>query len=83
MAKKIAISKLNATTLDILNVIRENASAEYRNKIPEITDIKDLPRVGDIIYGYPALANEFIALLKETYSSEKYFLSLFLYFFYN
>ena len=63
MAKKIAISKLNATTLDILNVIRENASAEYRNKIPEITDIKDLPRVGDIIYGYPALANEFVSAL--------------------
>ena len=63
MAKRVAISKLNATTLDILNVIRENASADYRNRVPEISDIKDLPKVGDVIYGYPALANEFVSAL--------------------
>ena len=63
MAKRIAISQLNATTLDILNVIRENASADYRNRVPEIDNIKDLPRVGDVLYGYPALANEFVGAL--------------------
>lgn len=63
MAKRIAISKLNATTLDILNVIRQNASASYAEKVPEITDIKDLPKVGDVLYGYPALANEFLTAL--------------------
>lgn len=63
MAKKIAITKLNATTLDILNVIHENASAQYRDQVPAITNIKDLPRVGDVLYGYPALANEFVSAL--------------------
>lgn len=63
MAKRIALSKLNATTLDILNVIRTNASAAYRDQVPEITDIKDLPRVGDVLYGAPALQNEFVNAL--------------------
>lgn len=63
MAKRIAITKLNATTLDILNVIHENASPAYREQVPTITDIKDLPKVGDILYGYPALANEFVSSL--------------------
>lgn len=63
MPRKIAITEMNATTLDILNVIRENASADYRDRVPEITDIKDLPRVGDVLYGYPALSNEFVSAL--------------------
>lgn len=63
MAKRIAVSKLNAGTLDILNVIRTNASPLYRDKVPDITDVKDLPKVGDVLYGYPALANEFLEAL--------------------
>lgn len=60
MAKRIAVSKLNASTLDILNTIRANASTEYQNLVPEIKDVKEIPRVGEILYGYPALANQFI-----------------------
>lgn len=63
MPKRVAITKLNATTLDILNVIRNNASPEYRDRIPEITDVKQLPKVGEVLYGYPAMANEFINAL--------------------
>ena len=60
MAKRIAVTTLNATTLDILNTIRANASYEYQNSVPEITDVKEIPAVGEILYGYPALANQFI-----------------------
>ena len=60
MAKRIAVSELNATTLDVLNVIWTNASQSYKDKVPQITDIKDLPKVGEVLYGYPALANEFL-----------------------
>ena len=60
MAKRIAVTKLNASTLDILNTIRANASSEYQNLVPEITDVKEIPRVGKVLYGYPALANQFI-----------------------
>lgn len=60
MAKRVAVSTLNATTMDILNVIRQNASQEYQNAVPEVTSEKDIPKVGEILYGYPALANQFI-----------------------
>lgn len=63
MAKKIAVSTLNASTIDILNVIRANASEEYRDKVPEVTKENEVVRVGDVLYGYPRLANEFIGSL--------------------
>lgn len=63
MPKKIAISKLNASTVDILNVIRQNASLEYQNMVPEIDDNTMIPKVGEILYGYPALANQFMNAL--------------------
>ena len=63
MAKKIAISTLNASTIDILNTIRANASYEYQSSVPEITSVHDIPAVGEVLYGYPALANQFINAL--------------------
>ena len=60
MPRRIAISSLNATTMDILNTIRANASYEYQQLVPEITDPTEIPRVGEVLYGYPALANQFI-----------------------
>ena len=59
MAKKIVSTTLNATTLDILNVIRANASLDYQSQIPTVTKASDVPVVGEIIYGTPALANQF------------------------
>ena len=63
MAKRPAVSRLNASTIDILNVIRANASQAYRDTIPEVSSFKDIPNVGDILVGYPALANEFVDAL--------------------
>lgn len=63
MAKKVAISVLNARSIDIVNVIRQNASYEYQQNIPAITSEKDLPAVGEALFGYPALANQFINAL--------------------
>lgn len=63
MAKRIAISTLNASTIDILNTIRANASYEYQNLVPEITDAVDIPKVGEVLYGYPAMANQFLNAL--------------------
>ena len=60
MAKRVAVSTLNASTIDILNTIRANASYEYQNVIPVIDSEKDIPRVGELLMGYPALANQFI-----------------------
>lgn len=63
MPKRIAISTLNASTMDILNVIRTNASAEYQASVPEVTSERDIPRVGEVIYGNPSLSNYFINAL--------------------
>lgn len=63
MARRVAVSELNASTIDILNTIRANASYAYQNQIPEITKATDIPAVGQVLYGYPALANEFLNAL--------------------
>lgn len=63
MPKRVSVSKLNASTIDILNVIRQNASYEYQSTIPEISTEADIPKVGEMLYGYPALANQFINAL--------------------
>lgn len=60
MAKRIAVTTLNASTYDIINTIRANANYEYQSLVPEVTQETDLRKVGDILYGYPALANQFI-----------------------
>ena len=63
MAKRIANTQLNGRTIDILNVIRTNASYEYQQSIPLINDAQGIPRVGEALYGNPTLANEFINAL--------------------
>ena len=63
MPRRIAVNTLNASTLDILNVIRANASLEYQNSVPKVTQTSDIPKVGEVIYGTPAFANQFINAL--------------------
>ena len=63
MARRIANSTLNASTIDILNVIRQNASYDYQQNVPEVTTVNDIPKVGEIIYGTAAFANQFINAL--------------------
>ena len=63
MAKRIASSTLNATTLDILNVIRQNASYDYQQNVPVVDKASDIPKVGEVIYGTPAFSNQFINAL--------------------
>ena len=63
MPRRIAMSTLNASTLDILNTIRANASQAYQASVPSISDVRDIPRVGEALWGYPNLANEFLSAL--------------------
>lgn len=63
MAYRVAVSTLNASTIDILNVIRANASMEYQSSVPEITKTSDIPKVGEIIYGNPSFSNQFLNAL--------------------
>lgn len=63
MAKRIAVTSLQGSTLDILNTIRANLGVEYQNSVPEVVTAADIPKVGDVLYGYPALANQFLSAL--------------------
>lgn len=63
MAKRIAQSTLNASTIDILNVIRQNASYDYQQNVPVVEKATQIPQVGEIICGTPALANQFLNAL--------------------
>lgn len=63
MARRIANSTLNATTLDIMNVIRQNASYDYQASVPVVQKATDIPKVGEVIYGTPAFSNQFLNAL--------------------
>lgn len=63
MPRRIAVNTLNASTIDILNVIRQNASYDYQENVPAVEKATDIPRVGEVIYGTPAFANQFINAL--------------------
>lgn len=63
MPKRIAATSLNGRTIDILNVIRTNATLAYQNAIPEISDAESIPEVGAALYVNPTLQNEFINAL--------------------
>lgn len=57
------MSVLQANTYNILNAIRENASQKYQDLVPVVEKAEDLVAVGEILQGYPALANEWISTL--------------------
>lgn len=54
---------MDTQVLNILNAIRNNASNEYRDYVPPITDVSQLKDIGTIIMDYPALQNQFLSAL--------------------
>lgn len=65
MPVKPKIRTLTTSAADILNVIRNNASVDYRNYVPkaDATDVESVRTIGAIIMDYPALQNEFLNAL--------------------
>ena len=63
MAHRIANTVLNASSMDIMNVIRQNAPYEYQSAVPIVEQATDIPKVGEIIYGTPAFSNQFLNAL--------------------
>lgn len=59
------IRTLTTSAADILNVIRNNASVDYRNYVPkaDANDVESVRTIGAIIMDYPALQNEFLNAL--------------------
>lgn len=63
MPKRVAVTTLNASTIDILNVIRANATYDYQQAVPVVESATDIPKVGEVIYGTPAFSNQFLNAL--------------------
>ena len=64
MPTKPTVKTLTNSSVDILNVIRENASQNYRDYVPKATPNADSIRtIGAVIMDYPALQNEFLNAL--------------------
>lgn len=59
------VSKLRLATAEILNTIRDNASANYRDYVPvaDPNDQQSVRNIGGIIMNYPALQNEYLNAL--------------------
>ena len=64
MAVKPTIKTLTNSSVDILNVIRENATQNYKEYVPKATpDANSIRQIGAVIMDYPALQNEFLNAL--------------------
>lgn len=64
MPTKPKVVTLTNSSVDILNVIRKNASQNYRDYIPKATpDADSIREIGAVIMDYPNLQNEFLSAL--------------------
>lgn len=64
MPTRPQVKVLTNTSVDVLNVIRNNASQNYRDYVPQATaDAESIKEIGAIIMDYPALQNEFLSAL--------------------
>ena len=64
MPTKPTVKTLTNSSVDILNVIRENASQNYRDYVPKATpNAESIRAIGAVIMDYPALQNEFLSAL--------------------
>lgn len=64
MAIKPKIVTLTNSSVDILNVIRNNASVNYQNYVPQATaDAESIKEIGSVIMDNPQLQNEFLSAL--------------------
>lgn len=62
MATKPEIKTMNASAMDILNVIRANASSTYQERIPEATQ-DNIREIGNAMLTYESTQNEFLNAL--------------------
>ena len=64
MAIKPTNVSLTATSVEILNAIRANASAAYQAQVPVAQpDTASIRQIGNIVTSYVALQNEFLSAL--------------------
>ena len=64
MATRPKVKTLTNSAVDVLNVIRNNASVDFKNYVPIATaDADSIRTIGAIIMDNPSLQNEFLSAL--------------------
>lgn len=63
MATRPEAQSIEANSIDILNAIRNTASANYRDYVPVAVDESSVREIGAVIMTYQALQNEFLNAL--------------------
>lgn len=63
MAQRISKKELNASTVDILNAVRNDGSYEYQKAVPVANSEDDIPKVGRAIMGNAGIENQFLNAL--------------------
>lgn len=64
MPTKPTVRDLQATSVEILNTIRNNASPQYKSTIPEAqNNVSSIREIGSIMMNYTPLQNEFLSAL--------------------
>lgn len=64
MPTKPKVVTLTNSSVDILNVIRNNATQNYKDYVPKATaDADSIREIGAVIMDYPSLQNEFLSAL--------------------
>ena len=63
MPTRPTVVTLDTNVKNILNALRNNASNNYKDYVPPITDVSELKQIGKIIMDVPALQNEFLSAL--------------------
>ena len=64
MATIPKVTKMTASSVDILNAIRNEATQAYRDYVPIATQLpSNSKEIGQILMQYPALQNEFVSAL--------------------
>lgn len=57
-------STLNANSIDILNAIRNSATANYQNYVPVAgNNLESIREIGTVMMNFPAIQNEFLSAL--------------------
>ncbi|MBP3887752.1 MAG: Ig-like domain-containing protein [Cellulosilyticum sp.] len=54
---------LDTNVMNIMNALRNNASNNYKDYVPPMTDVSELRQIGKIIMDVPAIQNEFLSAL--------------------
>lgn len=64
MASKPEVTSLSANSVDILNAIRNSATANYKDYVPTAnSSVESIREIGSVIMNYEALQNEFLSAL--------------------